>query len=44
MHNVNRLQKGTVYSDRARATSYLEKVDDKMLGFDGGTRCTSDEL
>jgi hypothetical protein len=34
MHNVNRIPKGTVYSDRARAASYLEKVDDKRLGFD----------
>jgi hypothetical protein len=33
-----------MYSDRARAAGYLEKVDNKRLGFDGGTPCTSDEL
>jgi hypothetical protein len=44
MHNVNRLPEGTMHSDRARTAGYLEKVDDKRLGFDGETPCTSDEL
>jgi hypothetical protein len=44
MHNVNRLPEGTVCSHHARAAGYLEKVNDKRLGFDGRTPYTSDEL